>query len=113
MRGGSRTDEDSRPGRPRVVYAAGGALRLLPRPGAPAERRGSGGGNRRGSHRMGESLCHGLLPPEGSSATADGYLSPETTGSDEDPVRQPPGASSGAIAGAAPPSTTWRRAGRP
>ena len=61
----------------------------------------------------GESLCHGLQPPEGSSATADGYLSPETTGSDEDPVRQPPGASSGAIAGAAPPSTTWRRAGRP
>ena len=25
----------------------------------------------------GESLCHGLQPPEGSSATADGYLSPD------------------------------------
>ena len=61
----------------------------------------------------GESLCHGLQPPEGLSATADGYLSPEPTASDEDPVRQSPGASSRAISGAPPASTAWRRAGRP
>src|ERR671911_1511856 len=53
MRGGSRTDEDRRCDRPRVVHVAGGAIRLLPGSGAPAQRRGSGGGDRRGSHRMG------------------------------------------------------------
>jgi L-alanine-DL-glutamate epimerase-like enolase superfamily enzyme len=33
----------------------------------------------------GESLYHRLQSPEGLSATADGYLSLETTGSDKDP----------------------------
>src|SRR5678815_5289828 len=67
--GGTRTDEDRRRGRPRVVHAAGGTLRLLPGPGAPAERRGSGGGNRRGSHRMGR-----VPLPRAATAGGSGLL---------------------------------------